>query len=320
MKILAIESSCDETAVAIVEDGWKVHSNVIASQINLHSITGGVVPEVASREHMKVILPTIREALRMANMEWEHIDAIAVAKEPGLIGSVLVGRMTAAALSFALEKPLIEVNHIHGHLYSNWLSRETAPEFPILSLTVSGGHNDLVWIPKHGTIEILGQTVDDAAGEAFDKMARLLGLGYPGGPVIERAAKTGNANFVDFPRSRLDKYRFSFSGLKTAVLYHLQDHKEKLDDPQFVADVAASFQAAAIDNLVHQVMKAVKAKKPKEVHLAGGVSANKALREKIALELKKLPSPPVFRHPVEMSFCTDNAAMIGAVAYWQNLQ
>jgi N6-L-threonylcarbamoyladenine synthase len=319
MKILAIETSCDETAASIVEDGWKVHSNVIASQIAQHSETGGVVPEVASREHMKVILPVIRRALSEAKMTWKDIDSIAVTKEPGLIGSVLVGRMTASALSFALEKPLIEVNHIHGHLYSNWLAREEGPEFPIISLTVSGGHNDLVWIPEHGKIEILGQTVDDAAGEAFDKTARLLGLGYPGGPAIEKTAKDGSAN-VDFPRSRLDNYRFSFSGLKTAVLYYLQDHQDKLEDPKFIPDIAASFQAAAIDNLVHQLIKAVKDKSPKEVHLAGGVSANKSLRAKIASELDKLANPPIFRHPEEMSFCTDNAAMIAAAAYWGNLQ
>jgi len=315
MIILGIETSCDETAVAIVENGWKVHSNVIASQIDIHALTGGVVPEVASREHMKAILPTIRAALEKAQMSWNDIDQIAVTKEPGLVGSVLVGRMTAAALAFALDKELIEVNHIHGHLYSNWLGREEAPQYPILSLTVSGGHNDLTWIPAPGQIEILGQTLDDAAGEAFDKTARLLGLGYPGGPIIERTAKEGNDAAIDFPKGRLDKYRFSFSGLKTAVLYQLQDNKDKLSDPKYIADVAASFQSAAIETLVYQLMKAVKEKQPKEVHLAGGVSANKALRARIQKELEKLKHPPIFRHPVEMSYCTDNAAMIAAAGF-----
>jgi len=320
MIILGIESSCDETAIAIVEDGWKVHANVIASQVATHAATGGVVPEVASREHMKSILPTIREALKVANIGWEDIDAIAVTKEPGLIGAVLVGRMTAAGLAFSMGKKLIEVNHIHGHLYSNWLDRETAPEFPVLSLTVSGGHNELTWIPDHNTIEVIGQTLDDAAGEAFDKTARLLGLGYPGGPAIEETAKEGNPNAIAFPKGRLSDYRFSFSGLKTAVLYHLQDHQEKLNDPQFVSNVAASFQEAVIDTLVHQLMKAVKERSPKEVHLAGGVSANHSLRARIQTSLQKLSNGPKFRHPEKMAYCTDNAAMIAAAGYWQNLQ
>lgn len=317
MILLGIESSCDETAVAIVEDGWKVHANVVASQMAQHAVTGGVVPEVASREHMKAILPSIREALSLAGMSWDQIDGIAVTKEPGLVGSVLVGRMTAAGLAFALEKPLIEVNHIHGHLYSNWLDREVAPDFPVLSLTVSGGHNDLTWIPAPGEIEVLGQTLDDAAGEAFDKTARLLGLGYPGGPAIERAAQSGDASAVPFPKSRLEDYRFSFSGLKTAVLYYLQDHQDRLSDPKFIADVAASFQSAAIETLLHPLMKAVKAKNPKEVHLAGGVSANKALRARVQEKLSELADPPAFRHPEKMAYCTDNAAMIAAAAYWQ---
>jgi N6-L-threonylcarbamoyladenine synthase len=269
---------------------------------------------------MKAILPTIREALKIADMEWEDIDTIAVTKEPGLVGAVLVGRMTAAGLAFAMGKKLIEVNHIHGHLYSNWLDREEAPEFPVLSLTVSGGHNDLTWIPDHKTIEVIGQTVDDAAGEAFDKTARLMGLGYPGGPVIEQTAKEGDPHAIDFPKGRLSDYRFSFSGLKTAVLYHLQDNQDRMNDPKFIADVAASFQEATIDTLVHQLIKAVKERQPKEVHLAGGVSANKALRARIKSELDKLENPPSFCHPEKMAYCTDNAAMIAAAGYWQNLQ
>ncbi len=315
LMILAIETSCDESAVAIVEQGTKVHSNVIASQIDIHSLTGGVVPEVASREHMKAILPTLREAFKEAKLDWNDITHIAVTKEPGLIGSVLVGRMSAAAFAFAMDKTLIEVNHIHGHIYSNWLDIKDSPQFPILSLTVSGGHNELIWMPKDGVIESLGRSMDDAAGEAFDKTARLLGLGYPGGPAIEKAAQKGNHLAVKFPIPKLEEYNFSFSGLKTAVLYYLQSKQNLLQDKDFIADVAASFQYAVIESLIYQLMKAVKEKKPKEVHLAGGVSANKALRSRIQIELNELSYPPLFRFPVKMSYCTDNAAMIGAAGF-----
>ena len=329
MNILAIETSCDETAVAIVKDGQQVFANVIASQIAKHAITGGVVPEVASREHMKVIMPVLKQAFEEARQThadfgWNDIDTIAVTKEPGLIGSLIVGRMTAAALAFAKDKPLIEVNHVHGHMYSNWLGIDEKPEFPLLILTVSGGHNELVLMRGHGDFQILGETVDDAAGEAFDKTARLLGLGYPGGPAIEKAAKNGNPKAVDFPRSKMsDPYAFSFSGLKTAVLYYLQKNTDKLEESfespsngvsPFIADVAASFQAAALDNLVTKLVNALEEYEVKEVHLAGGVSANKCLRAKITEALKG--HDIIFRHPQKMSYCTDNAAMIGAAAYW----
>ncbi len=316
MKILAIESSCDETAAAVVEDGVKVLSNVIASQIAIHQATGGVMPEVAAREHIKVIMPTIELALSEAKVTWGEIDAIAVTKEPGLIGSLIVGRMTAAALAFAKDKPLIEVNHIHGHMYANWLETDSAPEFPILILTVSGGHNELVLVEGHGKFRLLGETIDDAAGEAFDKTARLLKLGYPGGPVIEKTAALGNSKAVKFPRALKGDYDFSFSGLKTAVLYHLQANEAKLASASFVADVAASFQAAVIDALVSKLMKGAIEFSPKEIHLSGGVSANKTLRAAIEVELKKLKKAPLFRVPKKMSYCTDNAAMIGAAAYF----
>ncbi len=316
MKILAIESSCDETAAAVVEDGVKVYSNVIASQIAIHQATGGVMPEVAAREHIKVIMPTIELAISQAGVSWNEIDAIAVTKEPGLIGSLIVGRITAAAVAFAKDKPLIEVNHIHGHMYAGWLESETLPEFPILILTVSGGHNELVLMRGHGEFEILGETIDDAAGEAFDKIARLLKLGYPGGPIIEKTAVLGNSKAVKFPRALKGDYDFSFSGLKTSVLYHLQANEAKLDNPSFVADVAASFQSAVIDSLVEKLMKGVVEFSPKEIHLSGGVSANKALRGEIESQLKKLKNVAHFRVPKKMSYCTDNAAMIGAAAYF----
>lgn len=311
MKILAIETSCDETCCAIVEDGWKVHANVVASQIPVHQLTGGVVPEVASREHMKVMMPVAERALEEAEMDWDAIDAVAVTKEPGLIGSLIVGRMTAAALAFAKDKPLIEVDHIHGHLYSNWLGREDAPEFPVLSLTVSGGHNELVLMRGHGDFELLGETLDDAAGEAFDKVARLLGLGYPGGPAIEKCALEGDDRAVNFPVPNMEGYNFSFSGLKTAVLYYLKENESRLEDSQFVSDVAASFQRVAVETLVKKLMKAAEEHELKEIHLAGGVSANKALRARVQ---EACPNA-LQRHPETIRYCTDNAAMIGAAGF-----
>lgn len=316
MKILSIESSCDETSVAIVEDGQKVYCNVISSQIVKHAKTGGVVPEVAARQHSVMMMPVLRKALEESGLGWDDIDAIAVAAYPGLVGCVMIGRMTAQTLAWALDKPLIEVNHIHGHMYSAWLDLEERPEFPILVLTVSGGHNDLWLMRGHGDFEHLGKTQDDAAGEAFDKVARLLGLGYPGGPVIEQRAANGNENAVDFPRASMRGYDFSFSGLKTAVLYYLQDNKEQMADDGFVNDTAASFQNAVASALVAKLIRAVKEYKPREVHLVGGVSANKYLRGRIVERLAKGKRPPVFRYPVKMSYCTDNAAMIGGAGFW----
>lgn len=318
MRILAIETSCDETSVAVVEDGRKVLSNVIASQIALHAQTGGVVPEVAAREHISAMMPVLKQALAEAGMTWDQIDAIAVTKEPGLVGSLVVGRMTAAALAFSMDKPLIEVNHIHGHMYANWLGDGKEPEFPIVILTVSGGHNELVLMRGHGDFEILAETLDDSAGEAFDKVARLLGLGYPGGPAIEERAKAGNPEAVEFPIALRKEKNFSFSGLKTSVFYYLKENEARLGDELFVNDVAASFQEAVVQALVEKLMQAVKKWMPKEVHLSGGVSANRYMRGRIEEELSKMAGAPLFRFPQKMEYCTDNAAMIGAAGYFES--
>jgi len=317
MKIFGIETSCDETAAAVVEDGVKVRSNVIASSVDLHQITGGVVPEVAAREHLRQISPVIDKALVDANTTWKDIDAIAVTTNPGLVSSLLVGINAAQSLAYIHEKPLIEVNHIHGHIYANFLEREKPPQFPILVLTVSGGHNELILMKSHHNFEKLGETLDDAAGEAFDKIARLLGLGYPGGPIISKLAEEGDAEAFKFPRPMLDKdnkLNFSFSGLKSAVRREVE-HLEKATD-QTIKDLAASFQQAVVETLVSKLILAVQDHDVKEVHLAGGVSANNLLR-KMAEE--RLPSKlPVF-WPVEQKLCTDNAAMIACSAYYLQL-
>lgn len=318
MRILAIETSCDETSVAVVEDGRKVLSNVIASQIAKHAATGGVVPEVAAREHISAMMPVLRTAMKEARVSWEEIDAIAVTKEPGLVGSLVVGRMTAAALAFSMDKPLIPVNHVHGHMYANWLGEGEEPEFPIVILTVSGGHNELVLMRGHGDFEILAETLDDSAGEAFDKVARLLGLGYPGGPAIEERARLGNPEAASFPVALRREKNFSFSGLKTSVFYYLKENEARLGDESFVNDTAASFQEAVGTALVEKLMAAVKKWKPKEVHLSGGVSANRYLRGRIEEELSAVKGAPLFRFPAKMEYCTDNAAMIGAAGYYES--
>ncbi|MEK9160020.1 MAG: tRNA (adenosine(37)-N6)-threonylcarbamoyltransferase complex transferase subunit TsaD [Patescibacteria group bacterium] len=321
MLILSIETSCDETSVAVVQNGCEVLSNIIASQIAQHTETGGVVPEVAAREHIRVMTHVLKQAMTEAKVTWNEIDSIAVTKEPGLYGSLIVGRSTAAALAFAKDKPLIEVNHIHGHMYSTWLlggaedAPVSLPEYPILTLTVSGGHNELVLVEGPGQFTILAESIDDAAGEAFDKVARLLGLGYPGGPVIEKRALLGKPTFR-FPIGLPKENNFSFSGLKTALLYHVQENADRLKEETFVNDTAHSFQKAAVEALVLKLMRALQDHPVKEVHLTGGVSANKALRARIEEELGRLSSPPIFRFPKRMSYCTDNAAMIAAAAYF----
>jgi len=316
MKILGIETSCDETAAAVVEDGVKVLSNVIASSIDLHQATGGVVPEVAAREHLKQISPVIDKALADAGCKWKDIDAIAVTTNPGLIASLLVGINTAQTIAYIHEKPLIEVDHIIGHVYSNFLERPSPPQFPLLVLTVSGGHNELMLMQGHHQFTRLGETLDDAAGEAFDKVARLLGLGYPGGPVISKLAENGNPDAFKFPRPMLkgeNKYNFSFSGLKSAVRREVE-HLKAMSD-QTIADLCASFQQAVIETLVDKLVLATQENDVKEVHLAGGVSANKLLRQ-IARE--KLADKLPLYWPVEQFFCTDNAAMIAAAAHFQS--
>ena len=312
MKILGIETSCDETACSVVADGHDVLANVIASQIDLHALTGGVVPEVAAREHVLKVVPVLDECMRESGCEWAEIDAVAVTKGPGLVCSLIIGTETANVISYVKEKPLVPVQHIVGHIYSNWLEREDI-EFPVLILTVSGGHNDIILMRGHGDAEVLGETRDDAAGEAFDKVAKMMGLGYPGGPVLSRLAEDGDAARFKLPRIFLDKgsLEFSFSGLKTAVLNEVK--KGEVDE-QFKADMAASFQEAVVEVLSGKLIWALeKHPEVKEVHLAGGVSANQRLRELVA---ESLPAGVRFCHPKKMEFCTDNAAMIACAGHY----
>lgn len=319
--ILAIETSCDETACAIVRDGREVLSSVVASQIDIHAATGGVVPEVAAREHVVKIKPVIEEALQKAGLGWEEVDAIAVTQGPGLLSSLVIGFTAASTLARALGKPLIPVHHVSGHIYANWLDREMEDdgEFPIVILTVSGGHNELVLMRGHTQFELLGETQDDAAGEAFDKVARLLGLGYPGGPVIAKAALKGNRQAVDLPRAMLKSGNsdFSFSGLKSAVLRLVEEEHAKSGklSEKFVMDTAASFEECVADILSEKLLTAARQYNAKEVHLAGGVSANRHLREMVEQKMKKYKMEAKLRFAKNIHYCTDNAAMIGAAAY-----
>lgn len=307
MRILGIETSCDETAAAIVEDGSKIISNVVASQIDIHARYGGVVPEVASRQHLLTIIPVIGQAL--TGFSWQDIDGIAVTFGPGLAGSLLVGVNVAKAVALATELPLVGVNHLEGHIYANWLDsmatgKKEVVKFPCLCLIVSGGHSDLVMMNGHGRFEQLGRTRDDAAGEAFDKAARILGLGYPGGPAIEQASCSGSP-CLSLPRAWLkDSYDFSFSGLKTA-LWHLA-HKGGIS----VADAAASFQLAVADVLATKTIETAKQLKVEQILLSGGVAANRMLARQF---LAKSPVS-VFIPPPHL--CTDNAAMVAACGYY----
>ena len=308
-RILAIETSCDETSAAVVENGRTILSNVIASQVDLHSQFGGVFPEVASRQHVEVIHAVVQQALGEAHMGLEDIDCIAVTRGPGLVGSLLVGVNMAKGLALARNKPFLGINHIEGHIYSLWLTEHANEiEFPILILVVSGGHTELYLMTDHGQYQHLGGTLDDAAGEAFDKVGRILGLPFPGGPAIDKLAPEGNATAFKFPRAVMDDgYNFSFSGLKTAVSRQIK-HFDKQRLP--VADIAASFQTAVVDALVIKTKRAAEAYGVTAVHLAGGVSANRELRQAMTDQL----SIPV-RYPPTI-LCTDNAAMIGAAAHW----
>ena len=310
-RILAIETSCDETAAAVVENGTTILSNVVASQVDLHAQYGGVFPEVASRRHVEVIYPVIEEAMNKAHMGFDDVDCIAVTQGPGLVGSLLVGVNAAKGLALARNKPILGINHIEGHVYSLWLTGAvTEIEFPFLTLVVSGGHTELYLMMDHGRYQHLGGTLDDAAGEAFDKVGRLLGLPFPGGPAIDRAAEQGDSEAFRFPRAVMEKeygYNFSFSGLKTAVMRQTKQYQAgRLPVP----DLAASFQAAVVDALVTKTAEAAQAYGVTAVHLAGGVSANRQLRQVMA-EQVALPvrCPP-------LSLCTDNAAMIAAAAHW----
>ncbi len=312
--ILAIESSCDETAAAVVRNGREVLSNIIFSQIELHKLYGGVVPEIASRKHIEKINQVIEEALTAAKVTLDDIDAIGVTYGPGLVGALLVGVAEAKAISFAAKKPLVGVHHIEGHVSANYIdNKELKP--PFLCLIVSGGHSHLVLVKDYGEYEIIGRTRDDAAGEAFDKVARAIGLGYPGGPKIDKLSKEGNKYAITFPRAHIEgaPYDFSFSGLKSAVLNHLNTCEMKKEEVNR-ADVAASFQEAVIDALVSKTMLAAKDYHMKQVAIAGGVAANSSLLE--AMEEACRRHGYEFYHPSKI-LCTDNAAMIGAAGYYE---
>ena len=310
MIILAIESSCDETAMAIVEDGRKILSNTVYTQIAIHTMYGGVVPEVASREHIKKVTYVLDEVLKQANMTLDDIDAVAVTKEPGLIGSLMVGVNTAKTISLCFNKPLIYVNHIHGHIYANYLEEDFT--FPLLALVVSGGHTELVLMKDHMEFEILGETLDDAVGEAYDKVARVVNVGYPGGPIIDKMAHIGTPTYP-LPHIKLskDSLDFSFSGLKSAVInlcHNANQRGETID----ANNLAASFQNAVIDVLVSKTCLAAKQFDVKQVIIAGGVAANKGLRSAMQEAMDDLNiklTVPQFK------YCTDNAAMIAAAGY-----
>ena len=310
--ILAIESSCDETSAAVVVNGREVLSNIIASQIDTHKKFGGVVPEVASRMHIEVVSGVVQEALEEAGVTLEQIDAIGVTYGPGLVGALLVGLQFAKGLAFSTKKPLVGVNHIEGHICANYIQHKDLKP-PFVSLVVSGGHTFIVHVKDYGVYEVIGQTRDDAAGEAYDKVARALGLGYPGGPIIDRLAKQGNKHAIEFPRAYLDdSYDFSFSGLKSAVLNYL--NKAKMQNVEVnKADVAASFQKAVIEVLKDNVMETCKSRNVKKIAIAGGVASNSALRETIMNAASKKGIEVLFPAPV---LCTDNAAMIGSAAYF----
>lgn len=312
--ILAIESSCDETAAAVVKNGREILSNVISSQIALHTLYGGVVPEIASRKHIEKINQVVEAALLEAGMYLEDMDAIGVTYGPGLVGALLVGVAEAKAIAYATGKPLVGVHHIEGHVSANFIEHPDL-EPPFLCLIVSGGHTHLVIVKDYGEFEILGRTRDDAAGEAFDKVARAVGLGYPGGPKIDLAAKEGNPHAIKFPRAKVEGniYDFSFSGLKSAVLNHI-NHANMMGEEISVADLAASFQSAVVDVLVSHTVDAAKEYGFKKIAIAGGVASNSALRKEMGLACEKAGIAFYYPSPI---YCTDNAAMIGTAAYYE---
>ncbi len=314
--ILAIESSCDETACAVIENGRALLASTVASQMDIHARYGGVFPEVASRQHVLSIIPVVQQALAKSNLSLNDMDAIAVTRGPGLAGSLVVGMNMAKGLALALGLPLVGVNHLEGHVYSAWIhpageSIPPEPQFPLMALLVSGGHTELNLMTDHLTYKRLGSTLDDAAGEAFDKVGRLLSLPFPGGPAIQKAAEAGDPTRFKFTHPKLDNpYAFSFSGLKTAVLYEVNALKKQSDELP-VADLAASFQATAVDILFNKTMQAARDFKAKEILVAGGVSANKALRTAFQSQTEFKVNIPAF------SLCTDNAAMIAAAGYYR---
>lgn len=315
-RVLAIETSCDETACAVIENGRALLASTVASQMDIHARYGGVFPEVASRQHVLSIIPVVEQTLVQSNLTLKDIDALAVTRGPGLAGSLVVGMNMAKGLALGLGLPLVGVNHLEGHIYSAWVYNAgelvpAEPQFPLMALLVSGGHTELNLVTDHLTYERLGSTLDDAAGEAFDKVARLLGLAYPGGPSIQRAAESGDPTRFKFPRAKLDSpYDFSFSGLKTAVFYEVNQLKK--NGPTLpVEDLAASFQSAVVDVLFTKTMQAARDQNAKEILVAGGVSANRALRQAFQAQTEfKVHIPP-------FSLCTDNAAMIAAAGYYR---
>jgi N6-L-threonylcarbamoyladenine synthase len=314
--ILAIETSCDETSAAVVENGRTALCNIVSSQIDLHKMYGGVVPEVASRKHIETINPLIDQALKESCLTFKQLDCIAVTSGPGLVGALLVGVSSAKALAYALSLPLVGVNHIEGHISANYIAHpQLSP--PFLCLVVSGGHTHIVWVKGYCEYEILGQTRDDAAGEAYDKVARILGLGYPGGAALDLAAKSGGKTEIRFPRAYIDddNFDFSFSGLKTAVVNHVHQLEQKGLDVD-IENIAYNFQKAVIDVLKAKTLKALRAVGTNKLALAGGVAANSALRSEMAIEAERLGFelyiPPI-------GLCTDNAAMIASAAYYNLL-
>ncbi len=322
MKILGIESSCDETAAAIVEDGANILSNVVVSQIDIHAEYGGVIPEIAARSHIEAINPVLNKAFKDANLTIDDIDAIAVTHTPGLVGSLLAGTLAARTLAVLHNKPFYPTHHLKSHIYANWLSGYQ-PEFPLLAAVISGGHTQIIYMERHDHFEIIGTTRDDAIGECFDKVAKILGLPYPGGPAIANAAQTGNAKQYHLPIPKVDGLDFSFSGLKTAVLRTVQKELnlpittpsyelQKLLTKQQIADFAASFQATAVDILVKKLKTASETHPAKSILLAGGVSANQLLRDEITKNFSET-------HQVffpEPKFSTDNGAMVASAAYY----
>lgn len=309
MNILGVETSCDETSAAVVSDGVEILSNVVSSQIDLHRPYGGVVPELASRRHLELIQPVIREAIELSGCAFTELDAVAATYGPGLASSLLIGLNVAKGIAFRLGKPFLAINHLEAHLYSPLLVSRRFDMLPMISLIVSGGHTILALVTEVGRHQVLGQTLDDAAGEAFDKVAKLLGLRYPGGPEVDRLARQGDRAAIAFPRAMLDDagYNFSFSGLKTSVLYYLKKHPNAN-----VADVCASFQEAVVDVLVAKTIRAAREKAVRAVSASGGVSINSRFREGLAAECQR-HNLPLYLAPA--SLCTDNAAMIAAVAF-----
>jgi len=319
MYILAIETSCDETSAAVVKDGKEILSNIIASQVEFHKKYGGIVPEIASRKHIEVINPIIQEALDKAclpagraKVEFKDLDAVAVTYGPGLVGSLLVGVCAAKAIAYSLNIPLIGVNHLEAHIYANFL--DAKPKFPFICLLVSGGHTMIILVKDHGKYQVLGRTRDDAAGEAFDKVARFLKLGYPGGPIIDKLAKEGNPKAVNFKRPMMEKkfgYDFSFSGIKTAVVTYIKRNRSAGADQ--VPNLVASFQQAIVDVLVDKTIRAAQEHKCKTICLAGGVAANSELRTQL---LKCCQAKGLTASIPPFEYCTDNAAMVGCAAYY----